>query len=237
MLDQRIGPTGLPMVKHWADSKDLRLVPYTSAVPNKICLAELDKHYAGWRFLLSPASVTSFGKKRKALLYERGYAIDNGVFSYFKKGIPFDKGAFISLLDKYADRADWIVIPDVVGSAAETGEILSYWLWILRKYDRPLLYVAQDGCEDHDYLRIRGLTSIGYGIFVGGTTEFKLTHSEAISHICIEAGVVCHIGRVNSAKRVRLCESWSVVSFDGSGMSRFQKTARIVSSEVAKFKE
>jgi hypothetical protein len=34
-------------------------------------------------------------------------------------------------------------------------------------------------------------------------------------------GSICHVGRVNSARRVRLCMAAGVDSFDGSGVSRF----------------
>ena len=30
------------------------------------------------------------------LLYDRGYALDNGAFSYYKRGLDFDGGAFVT---------------------------------------------------------------------------------------------------------------------------------------------
>ncbi len=36
-----------------------------------------------------------------------------------------------------------------------------------------------------------------------------------------ERGAICHVGRVNSARRIHLCASAGVTSFDGSGVSRY----------------
>ena len=208
------------------------MIPYTSALPNKVCLKILDHYYDGWRFLLSPASVSSFGKKREHLLYERGYAIDNGVYSYWRRGLPFDDEAFIKLLDQYAEGADWIVIPDVVGDWWETARMFMLWYDRLIPYRKHLLYVAQDGIEDRDYATVRGMTTRGVGVFIGGSTDWKLEHAGNIAKICRENNATCHVGRVNSARRTRMCWNWGVSSFDGSGMSRFSPTAMYVSREM-----
>ena len=139
---------------------------------------------------MSPASVSSFGKKREHLLYERGYAIDNGVYSYWRRGLPFDDEAFIKLLDQYAEGADWII------------------------------------------RRMAVAVGRGVGIFIGGSTDWKLEHAGNIAKICRENNATCHVGRVNSARRARMCWNWGVSSFDGSGMSRFSPTAMYVSREM-----
>lgn len=204
------------------------IVPYTSAIPNKDCLKNLS---SDWRLLLSPASVRSVTQKNKHILYQRGYAIDNGAYSWHIKGQPFNDKVFLKLLNQYAKNADWIVIPDCVGDYWETARMFMIWYQKLIRYRKKLLYVAQNGIEDRDYATIRGMTSRGIGIFVGGSTDWKLEHSRKIADICRMNGEICHIGRVNSAKRLRLCRDWKATSFDGSGMARYRETARIMNNE------
>jgi hypothetical protein len=36
-----------------------------------------------------------------------------------------------------------------------------------------------------------------------------------------ERGTICHVGRVNSQRRIHLCAAAGVTSFDGSGVSRY----------------
>jgi hypothetical protein len=215
------------------------LIPYASAMPNKGCQETLDRYYDGWRYMLSPASVASVGPRNRSLMYERGYAIDNGVYAYYKKGVPFNEKAFFRLLERYADGADWIVIPDAVGDWEKTIGLFMIWVSKLFKYHKPLMIVAQDGCELNDFREIRGVCANGHkmikggiGIFVGGSDDFKLSQGGNIVQICKEFGTWCHIGRVNSIDRIRICDSWGATSFDGSGASRFSKTAEYLSSEM-----
>ena len=209
------------------------MIPYTSALPNKENLAMLDKYCDDWRFLLSPASMPSVNNNNRHLLYDRGYALDNGVYADWAKGQEWNQDKFISMLNTYAESADWIVIPDAVGDWWETARMFMIWYQPLLEYKRPLLYVAQDGIQQNDYATVRGMTERGVGIFVGGQNDFKLTHSQNIARICKENNATCHIGRINSAKRVRMCWNWGATSFDGSGMSRFRETARVVSEQLA----
>lgn len=208
---------------------------YTAAIPNKACQAIIDRIYPQMRFMLSPASQTGFKGKRLELLYGKGYAIDNGAYSYYTKGQDFNGGAFLSLCDKYADRADWIVIPDKVGDWVETCKMAMRWINILLSYDRPLMMVAQDGAEENDFETLRSWTRntiVSGGIFVGGTTDWKLKHMKKIADICKEANKICHVGRVNSKKRIELCWHAGVSSVDGSGASRFNPTALIISRAI-----
>lgn len=203
---------------------------YTAALPNKATQAIIDQIFPDMRFMLSPACLKSFGRSREWLLYDRGYALDNGAFSYYKRGLDFDGGAFLAMCDKYADRSDWIVIPDKVGDWQETVKMCMRWTNILISYERPLMLVAQDGCEVNNYEVIRSAmsSSIYGGIFVGGSTDWKLQHMQALATICTEKSKICHVGRVNSRRRILQCHEAGAHSFDGSGSSRFNPTALIV---------
>jgi len=203
---------------------------YTAALPNRAAQAIIDRIYPDMRYMLSPATVRSFGKSREWILYDRGYAIDNGAFSYYQKGQDFNGGAFLSLCDKYAPRADWIVIPDKVGDWEETIKMSMRWTNILLSYNRPLMIVAQDGSELNDYHTLRSIvrSRIYAGVFVGGSTDWKIKNMKAISDICTAANKICHVGRVNSRMRILQCNDAGVHSLDGSGASRFNPTALIV---------
>ena len=215
------------------------MIPYTSAIPKLECLDELLKYCDDWRMLLSPASYPSINKSNEHLMLKHGYAIDNGIYADWVKDRDWDEDKFFMILDRYAARADWIVIPDSIGDWDKTISLFMIWVNKLFHYHRPLMIVAQDGAEQNDYREIRGLTKNGHrmidggiGVFIGGTTEWKLNNAGKIAKICRDNNALCHIGRVNSAKRVRMCWNWGATSFDGSGMSRFSLTARYVSSEL-----
>lgn len=208
---------------------------YTAAIPNKVCQRVIDEIYPQTRFMLSPVSQTSFKNDRLRLLNQKGYAIDNGAYGYHTRGQDFNGGAFLSLCDKYAENADWIVIPDKVGNWTETQKMAMRWINILLSYKKPLMMVAQDGAEENDYQALRSWTSnniISGGIFVGGTTEWKLNHMSKLVEICQQSNKICHVGRVNSAQRLIQCHDTGVHSVDGSGASRFKPTTMIMTTTM-----
>lgn len=205
------------------------MIGYTSAIPNRSCLKILNR---SWRLLLSPASVRSVTKKNRHILFQRGYAIDNGAYAWFNKDMDFQDDKFLALCDEYHKEADWIVIPDYVGDWWETARMFMLWYPRLIKYRKKLMFVAQDGIEKNNYATVKGMTSNGVGIFVGGSTEWKINNGRNIAKICKDNNELCHIGRVNTAKRLKLCFDWGATSFDGSGMSRFSQTAVIMNREM-----
>ncbi len=81
-----------------------------------------------------------------------------------------------------------------------------------------LLIAVQDGFEPTDVARF---LSPRVGIFVGGSTDWKLATMAQWATLAHMRGATCHVGRVNTGRRVRLCEIAGVDSFDGSGFSRF----------------
>ena len=199
---------------------------YTAALPNRVCQQAIFELWPDMRYMLSPMCLRSFGRNRHHILKENGYAIDNGAYGYYIKGESFNGGAFLSLCDEWHSAADWIVVPDKVGDWEETIKMSMRWTNILLSYGRPLLIVAQDGCEKDDYHTIKSIlrSRIYGGIFVGGTTDWKLNHLHTLANLCAAADKVCHVGRVNSGKRARHCFDSGVTSIDGSGMSRFLPT-------------
>ena len=141
------------------------------------------------------------------------WAIDNGAF----KG--FDEDKFTRLLKKYVAhpfRPLFVAMPDVVADHETTLRLWSRWHRDLVPYFNRA-FVLQDGITDWhqvpwDYCE---------AIFIGGTTEFKL--SKTTKFLCDMArymGKWVHMGRVNSFKRLQMAYEMGCHSVDGSGFSR-----------------
>ena len=167
---------------------------------------------AGWRLLLSP--VGDLRTKGFA------YGLDNGAWSYHQRGEPFDVPAFERALQLVGSHADWVVVPDIVMGGTASLEMSKSWLPSLRKYHR-LLIPVQDGMTDDD---IGPLLSRQVGVFVGGGTEFKEQTMAHWAHLCRRHHAWCHVGRVNTIRRIRICAAAGVDSFDGTSATRFACT-------------
>jgi len=99
------------------------------------------------------------------------FAVDNGKFSVWPKGLKWDKREFMRLLDKATTGGlwpEWIVVPDSVGNAAETFELWSKWA--SRFNGIRIALAVQDGMTPDAVKLIHPQPDV---IFVGGTTEWK----------------------------------------------------------------
>lgn len=175
------------------------------------------------RCVLSPQYWKGSDNAKEKLLYSlalRGYGLDNGAYIDFNKGTEFDGDGFIEMCKDLGDGADWIAIPDIVGDSKATLKQARHWFDKLEKLDLDtmLLLVWQDGMTRSDILPY---VKDGYGVFVGGSTEGKLAAIPMVSSLCLEYGVWCHVGRVNTMNRVQYCKTHKVKSIDGSGFSQF----------------
>jgi len=165
---------------------------------------------AGWRLLVSAAGV----------LRTEGfqYALDNGAWSAFQQGTPFDEMAFGKALDLLGENADWVVLPDIVAGGMASLEFSLQWLDRLQPFPQKLLIAVQDGmCPDD----VREYLSPAVGIFVGGSTEWKLATLDSWSVLARRRCCYLHVGRVNSARRIALCAAAGASSFDGTSATRF----------------
>ena len=164
---------------------------------------------AGWRLLLTPDIHT---------LHDGfAYALDNGAWGAYQRGDAWPEEKFVELVERYGASADWVVAPDIVMGGAESLRRSVEWLPRLVGVTRVLLAV-QDGMQPAD---VGHLLDDQVGIFVGGSTEWKMATMRQWGDACVEAGAWCHVGRVNSVRRIRLCHSARVTSFDGTSATRF----------------
>lgn len=186
------------------------MIGYASRTGTRRNLAALRE--AGWRLLISA----------KGVLRDEGmpYALDNGAWTAFQREEPFDVEAFQRAFDLFGERADWVVIPDIVAGGLASLDFSLPWIDRLTGCKRLLLAV-QDGMTTD---MIRPLLSDRVGVFVGGSTDWKLATAIEWGQLAHEVGCYMHVGRVNTVRRVRLCAAAGADSFDGTSATMFSQT-------------
>jgi len=137
------------------------------------------------------------------------YGLDNGCFTEFKRTKWLTQVA-----EARINRPVFVTLPDIVGDARRTLDLFEHFYDATRGVPRAL--VLQDGIGQHSipWERLDA-------VFVGGSDNFK--NSPESINACKAAkmmGKWVHVGRVNTARRVR---DWIGLadSIDGSGMCRF----------------
>lgn len=146
------------------------------------------------------------------------YAIDNGAWTAHQQGQPFDDGAFVTCVDLLGRAAEWVAAPDIVcGGPASLAMSLRWLAWCLDRTERVLLPV-QNGMTAAD---LAPHLSPRVGIFVGGDDSFKEGTMAMWAALARRHGAYCHVGRVNTKRRIELCALAEVDSFDGTTWTRF----------------
>jgi hypothetical protein len=168
---------------------------------------------AGFRLLVSSA-----GRVRTEGF---PYGLDNGKWTAHTTGQPWDEPAFISMVGELGAGADWLVVPDIVEGGLASLELSREWLPRLEGLCPLLLIAVQDGMAPED---LEGLVGPDVGIFLGGSTAWKLQTMKAWGAFAHRVGCHFHVGRVNTAKRMALAISAGAHTADGSSASRFAET-------------
>lgn len=149
---------------------------------------------------------------------------DNGAWADFQAGRQFDEDAFERFLDWFAAQPvapRWLVLPDIVAGGQRSLELS------LRYQNRCLsiapmaLIAVQDGMQHSD---LAPLVGRNVGIFLGGSTEWKLANMAGWGQFCAERGIYYHVARVNTEKRIWMAVAAGADSVDGSSGTRFAKT-------------
>ena len=164
---------------------------------------------AGWGLLLSP------GKPRDPRFV---HALDNGAWGAFQQGKPFDVAAFEKHVGAHADGAEFVVVPDIVAAGLDSLRVSLGWLPRLAGVAKRRLLAVQDGMSAAD---VAPYLSPEVGIFVGGSTEWKLATMRAWGQLARTHGAYLHVGRVNTIRRIRYCQDAGADSFDGTSATRF----------------
>jgi len=171
---------------------------------------------AGWRLIVSA----------KGVLRHEGfrYGLDNGAWTSHQRNQPFDVTAFEQAVDVLGAGADWIVLPDVVLDGPRSLAMALDWLPRLSggelAHVRKLIAV-QNGLSPEE---VRPYLSPLVGVFVGGDDGWKEKNLGRWAALAKSCQTYVHVGRVNTARRIRLCADAGVDSFDGSSVSRYALT-------------
>lgn len=193
------------------------MIPYASNTGTRKNLKAIKD--AGWRLLLTPGNHT-----------ERGipFAIDNGAWSCYQSKKPFDESAFSTLVESSGAAADFVIVPDIVAGGCESLRFSLSWMPRLCHL-RQLLLPVQDGMDPLDVAAVLRSHS-NLGLFLGGTTDWKL---RTMREWGIMAGALdrwYHVGRVNTRRRIRLCAESGATSFDGTSVSMYSITLPLLDS-------
>lgn len=200
--------------------KKLKVIPYASNTGSSRNLAALKA--SGWRLLLTPDNP----------LQREGfkYAVDNGAWSYFQKQIPFDEDRFKRLVDAVGPQADFVILPDIVAGGMASLDFSMKWVLPLYTL-RSLMLPLQDGMRPEDIGPVlREWSKIG--LFLGGSTEWKLQTMQEWGAVAASWDRPFHVGRVNTARRIRQCSQAGATSFDGTSATRFSCTLPLLDGAI-----
>lgn len=188
------------------------MIAYASATGTKRNLDAM--RAAGWRLMLTPLNRTPAGMR---------YCIDNGAFSCWTTGKPFDAAGFRSLVSAAGRGAEFIVVPDVVTDAPATLAQFGPWYSELEPTGSRLLLALQDGMTRADVVPLLDQHPAA-GLFLGGSTEWKLRTMIEWGGLAAEMGRYYHVARVNSARRIMHAQAAGADSFDGTSVTRYAVT-------------
>ena len=169
---------------------------------------------AGWGLLVSRAGAW------RTEGFDR-YVLDNGAWADFQAGRSFDEDAFEQLVDRLGARADWIVLPDIVAGGLASLSLSTRWLNRCLAACPQVLIAVQDGMQEADLAPLVGRS---VGVFLGGSTEWKLANMLRWGAFCAERGVHYHVARVNTERRIWLAAASGADSIDGSSATRYAVT-------------
>ena len=205
------------------------MIPFASWTRTRSTLAAMRRH--GWRILATPETLRGSRGKRPPYWPEDDspapYALDNGAWGCFQRGASFDDDAFSWAVDVLGERAEWVVMPDVVADREATLEKAERWFG--RLGGLRLLLAVQDGMSAAD---VEPWLKRGDGIFVGGSTEWKLATVRHWAPLARSHGQWCHVARVNTRKRIELCKHFGVDSVDGKSVVMVPSTLPMLDKAI-----
>lgn len=160
--------------------------------------------------------------QRNAPTREWIWAADNGCFSN-----RWEEKTWIKWLQSFANPAEalFATVPDVVADHQQTLERWKQYAPSVKDMGFKPAFVLQDGATEELPFEEMG------ALFIGGTTQFKLSHkAKQIVQIAKHHKVWIHMGRVNSYKRMIIAKDFGCDSIDGTyiAFAPDQNTNRLI---------
>ena len=193
------------------------MIPYASNTGTRRNLAAMRE--ACWRLMLTPGNATMRDGFK--------YGIDNGAWPAFMAGKDFQAVPFQRLIEKCGETADFVIAPDIVAGGKKSLDLSVEW--IPKLPFRQVLLAVQDGMTVDEISGVL-VSYPNVGIFLGGSTEWKLATIYEWGKLAERYDRWYHVGRVNTARRVRLCAEAGATSFDGTSVSRFASTLPLINT-------
>lgn len=155
-------------------------------------------------------------RQRIAIPPRATWCADNGCFG---DGYPGDD-AWLAWLGSFTPderaRCAFATAPDVVADAAATLTRSAPWLSRIRALGYPAALVAQNGLDP-----LATPWATFDALFLGGDTAWKLgPQARALTAEAKRRGKWVHMGRVNSARRLRYATAIGCDSADGTYLTR-----------------
>ncbi len=191
---------------------------YASHTGTRRNLAAIRAH--GWGLLISRADTNHWHTEGF-----NHYVLDNGAWSDHQNNRPFDDETFERLIDQLGARARWVVLPDIVAGGLPSLELSLRWTNRCLSACPMALLAVQDGMTENDVAPFLGPA---IGLFLGGSTPWKISTMAAWGAFCRRRGVYFHVGRVNTGKRMAMAIAAGADSVDGTSASRFATTTRML---------
>ncbi len=168
---------------------------------------------AGWRLLVSAGGVWR----------TEGFPScgNNGVWASTQQNLPFQEEQYERFLEKMASegwKPDFLILPDIIADGRRSLELSIRWMNRCASASDLVLIPVQDGIEPED---LEHLVNERVGIFLGGSTEWKIKEMGKWGAFCRRKRCWYHVGRVNTGERFRAALDAGADSTDGSGGTKF----------------
>ena len=156
-------------------------------------------------------------------------ALDNGAFSCWQRGFPFQADVFREAIGK-AYRSgitlDFLVCPDMVARGHKSLDFSMEWARGELRSAPRLALAVQDGMQPQD-LADRNAHRHFSHIFVGGTVDWKWQTAQTWIDWAHNHGMKCHIGRCGTVDKLKAAERMGADSVDCTTIARHEYWDRI----------
>lgn len=144
------------------------------------------------------------------------FAIDNGCYSAFSRGVKWDPSPFLHNLHKCSElglKPDFAVLPDIIQGGEESVSKSLQWRNVLTSEypDIPFYLAVQDGMTPDTIPEI----NIS-GIFVGGSKAWKLATLPTWVEYAKRKRIGIHVGRMGTLSDIMYAHYSGVGSIDST---------------------